>query len=68
MARRRVSHPRPLVPNQNNDMPEAARHGEWRSGAARLMGQVWLDAATVRVVREAPAASAGGKILHVVGR
>jgi hypothetical protein len=37
-------------------------------GAARLMGQVWLDAAAVRVVREAPAVSAGGKILHVVGR
>ena len=37
-------------------------------GAARLMGQVWLDGAVVSVVREAPAASAGGKILHVVGQ
>ena len=37
-------------------------------GAARLMGQVWLDAAAVSVVREAPSVSAGGKILHVVDR
>jgi hypothetical protein len=37
-------------------------------GAQRLMGQVWLDAGAVKVVREPPAASAGGKILHVVGR
>lgn len=36
-------------------------------GAQRLMGQVWLDVVAVSVVREAPAASAGGKILHVVG-
>jgi hypothetical protein len=37
-------------------------------GSQRLMGQVWLDAGVVRVVREAPTVTAGGKILHVVGR
>jgi hypothetical protein len=33
----------------------------------RLMSQVWRDGRTIEVVREAPIASAGGKILHVVG-
>jgi hypothetical protein len=33
----------------------------------RLMSQVWRDARLIEVVREPPAASAGGKILHVVG-
>jgi hypothetical protein len=31
------------------------------------MSQVWRDARLIEVVREPPAASAGGKILHVVG-
>ena len=39
-----------------------------QSDTERLMGQVWLDAGAVSVVRELPAVSAGGKILHVVGR
>jgi hypothetical protein len=33
----------------------------------RLMSQVWRDARLIEVVREPPAISAGGKILHVVG-
>jgi hypothetical protein len=32
------------------------------------MGQVWRDARVVEVIREEPVTSAGGKILHVIGR
>ena len=34
----------------------------------RLMGQVWREGHVVEVIREEPVASAGGKILHVIGR
>lgn len=36
--------------------------------AQRIMGQVWRDARVVEVIREEPVTSAGGKILHVIGR
>jgi hypothetical protein len=58
-------------------VPEVAPHEVARAFLAaisaggdtqRLMGRVWLDAGVVRVVREAPAVTSGGKILHVVGR